>query len=102
MDRGSQSQSSDESSSGYARARTLQTAWNVKIKQLQWEKAAGKLIEKEAVVASLRKFTIYVRDSILAIPDRVAVCVSVPLYNRLILPVSDVLGWRLPVSNILT
>lgn len=76
MDRSQSSSSSEESSSGYARARTLQAAWNVKIKQLQYEKAAGKLIEKEAVVASLRKFTIYVRDSILAIPDRVAARMS--------------------------
>lgn len=80
---------------GYGRARTLQTAWNVKIKQLQYEKASGKLIEKDLVVSSIRKFTIYVRDSILLIPDRVSSRLSSEIEEY----VAKVLRKHLPKSQ---
>lgn len=56
----------------YMQVRAAQTAWSARMKQLQYEKAAGKLIEKSLVIASVRKFSSHVRDSISQIPDRVA------------------------------
>jgi len=64
--------SASSGSSQYAQVRAAQTAWSARMKQLQFEKASGKLIEKSLVVASIRKFSSHVRDSISQIPDRVS------------------------------
>lgn len=58
--------------SNYNKAKTVKETYNAKLKQLEFEKASGRLVDKDDVKIALYNFCRVIRDKILDIPDRVA------------------------------
>lgn len=58
--------------SGLSTARLAKETYTAKLRQIEYEKEIGKLMERDLVKTVLFRFTRFVRDGITTIPDRVA------------------------------
>jgi hypothetical protein len=56
----------------FAKAKLAKETYTAKLRQIEYESASGKLIEKSLAVSAVQKFGRWIRDSIMTIPDRVA------------------------------
>jgi hypothetical protein len=62
----------DSTVPSFAKAKLAKETYTAKLRQIEYETASGKLIEKESAISSIQKFSRWVKDSIITIPDRVA------------------------------
>lgn len=65
-----------ENDGSIAKVRLARETYATRIKKIEHDRLVGRLIDQEQVRAAIFKFNRYVRDSILAIPDRVAASFS--------------------------
>lgn len=73
----------DDNSSSFNKAKLAKETFTAKLRQLEYEKEAGRLIPRDEVKISLFRFMRITRDAILSIPDRVSSELAARLVSHL-------------------
>ncbi len=69
---GSPKQEDNPAHANLAKAKLAKETYTAQLRKLEYEREIGKVVERDQVKAAMFRFTRYVRDDILTIPDRVA------------------------------